>query len=56
MGIVVDEVDKEWGNGVPSIRRKPNLACIPRDRMSSEPFLPILTEIIRVVDEDLVIK
>ena len=50
------EGDKELGIIVPSIRRKPNLAGIPRHRVSGEPLLSILTEVIRVIDQDLVIK
>lgn len=53
---MVDEVGKGLDTGVPSIRRKSNLARIPRDRVPGKPLLPILTEIIRVVDQDLIIK
>lgn len=39
-----------------AIRRKPDLAGITGNGMSSKPFLPVLTEVIRAVDEDLIIE
>jgi len=38
------------------IWRKADLTGVPGDGMASEPLIPCLTEIVRTVDEDLVVQ
>lgn len=38
------------------VRRKPDLAGIAGDGVSSKPFLPVLPEVVRTVNEDLIVE
>jgi hypothetical protein len=39
-----------------TVRRKSNLARVTSDRVSSESLLAVLTEIVRTVDQNLIVK
>lgn len=39
-----------------AVRRKPDLAGITGDGMTSKPFFPVLPEVVRTVNEDLIVE